>query len=371
MKLTHAVALALFMSSISLSDEPVNDLFVNRILLTGAKVTSSGSNLLAGRELGEPAHNEGDRGNSVWWSWTAPSAGWVSITTAGSDFDTVLAVYSGNDLSSLALQGWNDDWITSSDDLTSRVQFLAEAGVTYSIAVEGYYDEDDDQVELDEGAIRLHIAPGSADLGPSWNLPDLNGRFVASTSLAGRVSLVVFWNTSEARTIAQVPALLNLYTKYQELGLEVVGMFREDDVLAKSVVDQYSITFKTLRVSARVEEEFNSIGIQYRNLPTTFIIDRSGVIVARQFGVGTEAALEQSILPLISAVANPPALGVIQRDGNIVLSWKQAETAPVLEHSDGIAGPWKEISPPRHTQDEITEVTLSASEAAGFFRLHQ
>lgn len=35
----------------------------------------------------------GDMNNSVWYSFTAPSDGWLSINTWGSDYDTIIAVY--------------------------------------------------------------------------------------------------------------------------------------------------------------------------------------------------------------------------------------------------------------------------------------
>jgi hypothetical protein len=60
--------------------------------------------------------------------------GSITITTAGSNFDTTLAIYSGSDLSNLVLLGANDD----SRGLQSAVTFTAQAGVPYSIQVDGY-----------------------------------------------------------------------------------------------------------------------------------------------------------------------------------------------------------------------------------------
>jgi len=46
----------------------------------------------ATKEPGEPAHAGNDGGASIWYSWTAPSTGNVTITTEGSSFDTLLGV---------------------------------------------------------------------------------------------------------------------------------------------------------------------------------------------------------------------------------------------------------------------------------------
>jgi hypothetical protein len=89
----------------------------------------------ATREAGEPAHAGTSGGASVWWRWVAPVSGRMLFLTEGSDFDTVLAVYTGDSLSSLRSVASNDD---VSGALWSRVSFEARAGTTYWIAVDGF-----------------------------------------------------------------------------------------------------------------------------------------------------------------------------------------------------------------------------------------
>ncbi|MFO1528890.1 MAG: hypothetical protein U1F77_03900 [Kiritimatiellia bacterium] len=89
---------------------PVNDQFAGRTAMPSAPGTANGSNLGATLEPGEPEHSvETLGGSSVWWSWTAPAGGVWRVTTAGSDFDTILAVYSGNGIASLVQLGSDDD----------------------------------------------------------------------------------------------------------------------------------------------------------------------------------------------------------------------------------------------------------------------
>jgi len=73
---------------------PANDSFANGTLLTGERATVLGSNTGASKEPGEPNHAGDAGGRSVWWTWTAPFTGSMVITTEGSPFDTLLAVYS-------------------------------------------------------------------------------------------------------------------------------------------------------------------------------------------------------------------------------------------------------------------------------------
>lgn len=113
-----------------------NDSFANRLPLSGANITGTGSNLGASLETGEPKNGGVTGGSSVWWSWTAPTTGPVSITTAGSTFDTTLGVYIGSSLTTLAPVASNDDETKSIR--TSRVAFTAMAGQVYQISIDGY-----------------------------------------------------------------------------------------------------------------------------------------------------------------------------------------------------------------------------------------
>jgi hypothetical protein len=115
---------------------PENDHFQNRIHLRGSAITISGANFLATREPEEPNHAKEPGGASLWWSWTAPVSGRVSIDTVGSTFDTLLAVYLGQSLTNLTEVASNDD--ASPDQAASAVQFQATANAVYQIAVDGF-----------------------------------------------------------------------------------------------------------------------------------------------------------------------------------------------------------------------------------------
>ncbi len=114
---------------------PPNDNFADRIVLTGGVVSVTGSNVNATMEPGEPYHYASTGGKSVWWTWTAPASGPVTIDTIGSSFDTILAVYTNTVLNNLTRIASDDD---SGGNHTSRVSFNAPAGTIYQIAVDGY-----------------------------------------------------------------------------------------------------------------------------------------------------------------------------------------------------------------------------------------
>src|SRR5206468_57412 len=114
---------------------PVNVKFDKRIAITGTNTT--GSNVGAGKEIGEPDHAGNPGGKSVWWTWSAPTNGEVTITTDDSSFDTLLGVYTGSTVSALSLVAASDD---HGVQVTSRVRFEVTQGLQYQIAVDGYND---------------------------------------------------------------------------------------------------------------------------------------------------------------------------------------------------------------------------------------
>jgi hypothetical protein len=131
------------------SGQTTNDLFIDRALLTGTNITVQSSNLNATLDTGEPDFGVGA---SVWWTWTAPTTGTLKVDTIGSDFDSTLAIYSGDSLTNLTELGVDDDG--SGEGATSQVILAVQAGTTYQIAVAGY--------DSDAGNIVLHLNLGFA-----------------------------------------------------------------------------------------------------------------------------------------------------------------------------------------------------------------
>jgi hypothetical protein len=156
--------------SLSFVPGPTNDLFATRALLTGSNVTAMGTSINSTKEFGEGAHGAINGGKSVWWKWTAASSGPVTMTTSGSDFDTVLSVYTGTVVSNLTLKAQNND--ETEGVPASTLTFEAIAGTEYAIAVDG----DDEAGEASFGNVVLSITQITAPP---------NDHFAAAIPLAG------------------------------------------------------------------------------------------------------------------------------------------------------------------------------------------
>lgn len=114
---------------------PANDEFAGRRPIVGAHVTTVASNVGATRQLDEPRHAGNNGGASLWWTWTPPANGRVTVDTQGSNFDTLLAAYTGDRVSTLELVAANDD---APETTSSRVRFPVIAGRTYVLALDGH-----------------------------------------------------------------------------------------------------------------------------------------------------------------------------------------------------------------------------------------
>ena len=129
---------------------PANDDFAAAQIIPEAITTIPFNNTCATHENLEPSH-DGKQGNSsIWFHWTAPSGGTLFLSTEGSYFDTLLAVYNGTALDDLTPVAADDD---SGWWQTSRVTFDVTPGTRYSIAVDGY------DGARSNGVLRVHYKP--------------------------------------------------------------------------------------------------------------------------------------------------------------------------------------------------------------------
>ncbi|MEE2526507.1 S8 family serine peptidase [Hyphobacterium sp. HN65] len=156
------------------STPPVNDDFVNALVLNQATQTTSFNSVGASKESGEPNHTSGG-GASLWWLWTAPATGQVRIETQSASFDTMLGVYTGSAVNALSSVAQNDD-ISYPSNTQSRVEFEATVGTVYAIAVDGYGGASGNA----DLAVILQAAPSNNDLASPMALTGANGSRIVS-----------------------------------------------------------------------------------------------------------------------------------------------------------------------------------------------
>jgi hypothetical protein len=123
-------------SAASASAAPRNDDFGDAAPLRVGKDVKGNING-ATKQRGEPLHARSLATRSVWYRLRSRRRVTVLLGTCSSNFDTVVAVYSGRRLAGLRAVDNNNDGCGRSG-AGSRVSFTARAGKTYRIAVVGF-----------------------------------------------------------------------------------------------------------------------------------------------------------------------------------------------------------------------------------------
>ncbi len=134
---------------------------------------------------------------------------------------------------------------------------------------------------------------------PHLDLPRLDApdERVATADLAGEVWLLNVW-ASWCVSCRAEHALLNRFAK--DHAVPIVGLnYKDEPSAAQRWLAQYGnpYRFSLVDQSGRTGMDWGVYGV-----PETFVIDRSGVIRYKQIGPVTEAAMRETLLPLLAAL---------------------------------------------------------------------
>ena len=132
---------------------------------------------------------------------------------------------------------------------------------------------------------------------PDFTLRTLDGEALAAEDLRGRVAVVNFWATWCPPCRIEIPALQSLHEDYAEEGLVVLGI--STDVggagAVRPFLEERGVTYPVALADNGVRRAFGGITA----LPTTFIVDREGVIRHRVFGFFAPPAMRAAVRRLL------------------------------------------------------------------------
>lgn len=140
------------------------------------------------------------------------------------------------------------------------------------------------------------IAGGEA--APQFELFDLQGRKHSLSDYRGKVVLINFWASWCRECIVEMPSLNRLYAQFSGQGLAVLGVTVDrNSEDAGAAAKKAGISFPIL-LDSRGDlfiKKYAVIG-----LPSTFVVDRKGVI--REIFIGTQDFLEKETKGKISSL---------------------------------------------------------------------
>lgn len=137
---------------------------------------------------------------------------------------------------------------------------------------------------------------------PDFSVPAMSGAkgTVSLESLRGKVVLLDFWGTFCGPCRKSFPKLQDLYAKYAASGLAIVGV-SEDEADDKDQIPGFADTYGAKFVIGWDADRTIARGYKPETLPSTFLIDRNGVVRYAHDGYhdGEEVELEREIKELV------------------------------------------------------------------------
>lgn len=146
-------------------------------------------------------------------------------------------------------------------------------------------------------------APQLDFLAPGISLKSLEGKDVKLADLRGKVIMVNFWASWCPPCKAEMPAIENVYLQYKDQGFEVLAV---DSTIQDNPTD-VSIFVKANHLSFPILMDITGLATKtYRiqSLPSTFFIDKSGIIRKIELGGPMSKVYLQSVIKELLGIIN-------------------------------------------------------------------
>jgi cytochrome c biogenesis protein CcmG/thiol:disulfide interchange protein DsbE len=159
------------------------------------------------------------------------------------------------------------------------------------------------ELVVDSAGTPQYNTPLLGKPAPPFTLEDLNGKKVSLADFKGKALAINFWATWCAPCKVETPWLIDLRNKYETQGFEVLAISADDidrkDPSKFNEEKQEIVRFvQKMRMPYPVLIDGDSVADSYGDLdalPTTFFLNRNGVVVAAQMGMTTKEELESNI----------------------------------------------------------------------------
>lgn len=146
-------------------------------------------------------------------------------------------------------------------------------------------------------ATDVPAAPAKATLNYEWSFKDMDGKDVPLKTYARRPLVINLWATWCGPCRLEMPQLIDLYTKYVERGLMIVGISVDDPVAKiKPFAREYNVPYPLL-VGLDHPEILEALGYN-GGVPMSIFVKADGTIMETVVGIDTTAAMERRILAL-------------------------------------------------------------------------
>ncbi|HME57792.1 MAG TPA: TlpA disulfide reductase family protein [Terracidiphilus sp.] len=166
------------------------------------------------------------------------------------------------------------------------------------------------ELVVDAAGASQYLTPLQGKPAPPFTLEDLSGKKHSLSDYKGRALAINFWATWCAPCKVETPWLIDLRNQYAAQGFEVLAISADDidrkDPRKFSEEKQEIARFaQRMRMPYPVLIDGDSISEPYGGLdalPTTFFLDRNGIVVAAQMGLTSKDEIERNIRKALGIV---------------------------------------------------------------------
>jgi cytochrome c biogenesis protein CcmG/thiol:disulfide interchange protein DsbE len=135
-------------------------------------------------------------------------------------------------------------------------------------------------------------------VAPNLSVTDLNGDALQTAKYKGKVVLVNFWAAWCTPCAEEVPQFIALQKKYQDQGLQVIGVSVEDDARElRNFYRKYQMNYPVVPGDIKIADAFGGV----LGLPTTFVIGKDNLVHGKHDGATDFSALEREVVALLHA----------------------------------------------------------------------
>lgn len=132
---------------------------------------------------------------------------------------------------------------------------------------------------------------------PNFKAKTSTGATMEMAKLKGKAVVVNFWATWCGPCRQEIPGFIEVYGKYRQKGLEIVGVALDDNgwEAVKPFMEKQKIPYPVVLPDKVLQSGFGEI----QSIPATFFINRKGVIVGHHVGYMDKAEFEAKVKGLL------------------------------------------------------------------------
>ncbi len=138
-----------------------------------------------------------------------------------------------------------------------------------------------------------------------FSIPDLEGKLVKLSDYKGQIVMINFWATWCSPCREEIPHFVEFQKKYGPEGFTILGLTIDtiDPEEVKEFAVEYKMNYPILylgKQSKQVQKDYGN----FRGIPTSFLIDRDGLIIRQVTGLMKKSFWDKEIRTALKEQGN-------------------------------------------------------------------